>query len=150
MFGSEGTNSLLRKILSRVAKAIVRGLLWFVSVYILPMLIVSYLSKLAPSIFKPYGFYLDMFIFIILFFVVATELLSGTIFQHALSIAEALILMVFFVYALSGGIITVDVANAHVVVDLRIYLVMLLTIDFLGLAKDVLQAINFLSENAEI
>ena len=136
-------------MLPRVIKAVIWGLLWFVFLYALPMLLISILSRIAPTLFERYGLYLDVFIITILFFVVASELTAGTIFQHALNIGKALILMMFIVYALSGGIVAIDLENIHVVADLRIYLLMLLMIDFLGLAKDVLQAINFLSERTE-
>lgn len=113
------------------------------------MFIISGLSELAPEIFSSYEQLLPVFVAIVLFFVVASELASGTIFQHAFNIGKALILMIFIVYALQGGIISIDIMNIHLLADLRIYLAMLLTIDLLGLAKSVLQAINFLSEKAE-
>jgi len=149
LFESGSIKSLFRKMLPRVVKAIVKGLLYFVFLYVLPKFLISSLSDFAPSIFASYGLFLDVFIVIILFFVVASELTSGTIFQHAFNIGKALILMIFIVYALGGGIMSIDFENVHVVADLRIYLVMLLVIDFCGLAKSVLQAINFLSEKAE-
>jgi len=129
--------------------AVVKGLLWFVFLYVVPMFIVSSLSEFAPEIFSSYGNLLLVFVAIILFFVVASELTSGTIFQHAFNIGKALILMIFIVVALEGGIVALDFQGFHLVADLRIYLAMLLTIDLVGLAKSVLQAINFLSEKAE-
>jgi len=136
-------------MLPRVVKAVIKGLLWFIFLYVVPMFIISGLSELAPEIFSSYEQLLPVFVAIVLFFVVASELASGTIFQHAFNIGKALILMIFIVYALQGGIISIDIMNIHLLADLRIYLAMLLTIDLLGLAKSVLQAINFLSEKAE-
>jgi len=141
--------SLFRKMLPRIVKAVVKGLLWFVFLYVVPMFIISSLYEMAPEIFSSYGQLLQVFVAIILFFVVASELTSGTIFQHAFNIGKALVLMIFIVYALQGGIISLDIQSIRVLADLRIYLVMLLSIDFLGLAKSILQAINFLSEKAE-
>jgi len=113
------------------------------------MFMISSLAGFAPEIFSSYGQLLSVFVAIILFFVVASELTSGTILQHAFNIGKALILMIFIVYALQGGVMSIDFENIRILADLRIYLVMLLAIDFLGLAKSVLQAINFLSEKAE-
>jgi len=141
--------SLFRKMLPRIVKAVVKGLLWFVFLYVVPMFIISSLYEMAPEIFSSYGQLLQVFVAIILFFVVASELTSGTIFQHAFNIGKALVLMIFIVYALQGGIISLDIQSIRVLADLRIYLAMLLSIDFLGLAKSILQAINFLSEKAE-
>jgi len=136
-------------MLPRIAKAVIKGILWFVFLYVVPMFIISSLSELAPELFSSYGQILPLFVSIILFFVVASELTSGTIFQHAFNIGKALILMIFIVVALEGGIIALDFHGFHLLADLKIYLAMLLTIDLLGLAKNVLQAINFLSEKLE-
>jgi len=136
-------------MLPRIVKAVVKGLLWFVFLYVVPMFIISRFLEVAPEIFSRYEQLLPVFIAIIIFFVVAGELTSGTIFQHAFNIGKALILMIFIVVALEGGIVALDFQEFHLVADLKIYLIMLLTIDLLGLAKSVLQAINFLSEKAE-
>ena len=57
--------------------------------------------------------------------------------------------MGFFVYSFNGGIVTVDVEIFHVIVDLRVLLAMLISINLLGLAKNILGAVNFLSEKTE-
>jgi len=146
---SANTKSLFRKMLPRIAKAVVKGVLWFVFLYVVPMFIISGLSEFAPEIASTYGKLLNVFVAIILFFVVASELTAGTIFQHALNIGKAIILMIFIVLALEGGIVALDFQRVHLVADLRIFLAMFLAIDFLGLAKSVLQAVNFLSEKTE-
>jgi hypothetical protein len=117
------------------------------------MMIVSQLAAMAPEIFADYMDYLTIFAAIVIFSVVASELTAGTIFQHAFNIGRALILIVFFILALRGGIISQDIAvesfHVHFLVDLRIYLAMLISIDLLNLAKSLLQAISFLSERVE-
>jgi len=136
-------------MLPRIVKAVIKGLLWFVFLYVVPTILISSLSELAPEIFSSFEQLLHVFLAITLFFVVASELTSGTIFQHAFNIGKALILLIFIVIALEGGIVALDFQGFHVLADLRIYLAMLLAIDLLGLAKSVLQAVNFLSEKAE-
>jgi len=136
-------------MLPRIVKAVIKGLLWFILLYVVPMFIISSLSEFAPELFSRYEQLLLIFVTFTLFFVVAGELTSGTIFQHAFNIGKALILMIFIVVALEGGIVTLDFQVLHLVADLRVYLAMLLIIDLLGLAKSVLQAINFLSEKTE-
>jgi hypothetical protein len=141
--------SRFRKMVPRFFKAIIKGILYFVFLYVIPSFILSSLSRMEPEILSTYGQLLNLFISIMLFFVVASELTSGTIIQHAFNIGKALVLMIFIVVALEGGIVTLDFQGFHLIADLRIYVVMLLTIDMLGLAKSVLQAINFLSEKTE-
>jgi len=140
-------------MLPRIVKASIKAVLYFVFLYILPKFLLSQMSELAPELFALYGQYLNVFVGVVIFFVVASELTSGTIFQHAFNIGKAIILIIFFVLALNGGIVTFDLnlgeMGINIWADLRIYLAMLITIDLLGLAKSILQAINFLSEKAE-
>ncbi len=92
---------------------------------------------------------LSSFAIVIVFFVVVSELLTGTIFQHVLNIGKALVFMAYFIYALNGGSIAFDFESMHIEADLTVYLAMLLVIDLLGLAKSLLQAINFLVKKTE-
>ena len=154
MFGDESGKSFLRKMLPRIVKAVIKGLLYFVLLYVVPMFLVSQVSAFAPSLFADYGQVVTLFAAVIIFFAVASELTSGTIFQHAFNIGKALILIIFFIVALDGGIVRLDLnimegLPISIVADLRVYLLMLIAIDLLGLAKSVLQAIYFLSESAE-
>jgi hypothetical protein len=122
------------------------GLLWFFLLYVLPTLL---LSELVKGVLPSYTQLLSVFAIVIVFFVVVSELLAGTIFQYAFNIGKALVFMAFFIYALNGGFIAFDFEFLHIEADLRVYLAMLLTIDFLGLAKSLLQAIDFLAKKTE-
>ena len=139
----------LRRILPKVLKATVMGLLWFFLLYALPMLLLSQLPAQAEEMLPGYTQLLSTFAIVIVFFVVASELLAGTIFQYALNIGKALVFMAFFISALNGGFIAFDFEFIHIEADLRVYLAMLLTIDFMGLAKSLLQAIDFLAKKTE-
>lgn len=136
----------LRRILPRALKATVMGLLWFFLLYIIPTLL---LSELAEEVLPGYTQLLSTFAIVIVFFVVVSELLAGTIFQHVFNIGKALVFMAFFIYALNGGFIAFDLEFVHIEADLRVYLAMLLTIDFMGLAKSLLQTIDFLAKKTE-
>lgn len=136
----------LRRILPKALKATVMGLLWFFLLYIIPTLL---LSELAEEVLPGYTQLLSTFAIVIVFFVVVSELLAGTIFQHVFNIGKALVFMAFFIYALNGGFIAFDLEFVHIEADLRVYLAMLLTIDFLGLAKSLLQTIDFLAKKTE-
>jgi len=136
-------------MLPKTAKAALKGALVVVFFYIIPMMLLSSLSELSPEITSRYEQLLVTFVAIVLFFTVASELTAGTIFQHGFNIGKAIIMMIFIVFALEGGIVSLDFQELQLVADLRIYLAMVLIIDLLGLVKSVLQAINFLSERTE-
>jgi hypothetical protein len=147
------TKSLAKKILPRIAKAAVKAVFYLVLTYVIPMFLISQMVKFAPGIFTGYGQFLGLFTAIILFFVIASELAAGTVIQYGFNIAKALILIMFFVAALNGGIIDLNTSlegqPLGLWVDLRVFLLMLITIDLLGLARSLLQTVNFLSESSE-
>lgn len=140
-------------MLPKIVRAAIKGLLYFAFLYLLPMFLISQASAFAPELFAGYGQLLDLFVAVVIFFVVASELTSGTIFQYAFNVGKAIILIVFFILALNGGVVSLSLnfegTNIGIWADLRIYLAMLIIIDLLGLAKSILQAVNFLSEKAE-
>ncbi len=118
------------------------------------MFLVRQVSGFAPQLFADYEQLVALFAAVVIFFAVATELTSRTIYQHALNIGKALILIIFFVLALDGGIMKLDLdimegQRIGIVADLRVYLMMLVAIDLLGLAKSVLQTVKFLSDKTE-
>jgi len=133
----------------RIVKAVIKGLLYFVFLYVLPMFLITQLSEFAPELFASLGQLFNVFAATVIFFVVASELTAGTIFQHAFNVGKAIILLIFFVLALNGGIIELDIKGIHIWTNLTTFLMMLITIDLLGLAKSILQTINFLQEKAE-
>lgn len=137
----------------RIAKAAVKAILYFVLLYLVPSMLTSQLAELAPDLFASYGQLLRLFVAVVIFFVVASELTSGTIIQHAFNIGKAVVLIIFYVLALDGGIISLNLNLENVPIniwaDLRVYLMMLIMIDLLGLAKSLLQAVDFLSEKTE-
>lgn len=126
----------------------IKGFVWFLLVYVVPIIVLS-AGTIPADLFPEYTRLTSMFAAMIVFFVVASELLSKTVFQHTFNVARAIVLMIFFLYALNGGFVTIDLENLHMVIDLRVYLAMVLTINFLGVAKGVLQTLNFLSERTE-
>lgn len=144
---------MLRGIVPKIIKAVIKSVFWFISAFVVPSMILSSLSSALPAgmpnVFSPYELIFGTFTVVMMFFVIASELTSGTIFQHFFNVGRALVLMVMIVLYLEGGVFKIDVQNIRISADLAFYLIMLLTIDVVGLAKSVLQAINFLSEKAE-
>lgn len=150
--------AFVKKIMPRVVKAVLKGFIMFLLTYLLPVLM---METMMPSelpfgtLPSEYMTLLYTFSAIVVFFAVVTELFSGTIFQHAFSVGRALILMVYFICALNGGIITSTFQIPgqqrviHIFADLRAFLAMLIFVNLLGFAKGMFQAINFLSGKVE-
>ena len=149
MLENEKPSSLLKKMLPRIAMAVAKGVLYFVLFYALPVLVISQVSQFAPEIFTDYVQVLKVFAGVLIFFVVAGELTRGTIFQHALNVGKAIVLLVFFVLAFNGGVIDLSVQGIRIGVDLTVFLMMFITIDLIALARSLLQAISFMQGKAE-
>lgn len=140
----ENGKKIVKRILPRVLKATFGSIIVFLFIYLIP-------SLLIPEDFLPPEYRLSMNIFatIIIVFLVVIELTSGTIFQYAFSFLRGLVLIVLFIFTLSSGIITVTIEMFHINVDLSIFLAVLILIELLGMAKNVLGAVYFLSEEVE-
>jgi len=145
-----GMQVFLKNLIPKALKATVKGILWFILLYVVPRLL---FADIGEGIMPGYTEFLYTFAVVIVFFVVLSELAAGTIFQYALQVGKALVFMIFFIYALNGGFMVFDlpmeIGNARIEADLRVYLAMLLIVDFLGLTKSVLQAVDFLARKTE-
>ncbi len=148
MVKESGEKSLVRKMIPNVFKAAVWGIITYVFVGYLPTL-------LFPMDFLAFGFnqLFDLFVGITVFFAVITNLFSGTILGYAFSIARALVMIIYFIFALDGGIISLSMpiseATVSFVVDVKVFLMILVLVNLLGIGKSLLQVTNFLAKKVE-
>ena len=91
-------------------------------------------------------------------FEVAIQLFDRTIFRYALSISRTLVSMILFIIFTNGGIIEVlvpsevlpsEAGSLQILVDFRTILAALLVFSLLSVVKNILQAVDFLSQKAE-
>ena len=135
----------LKKALPRVLKAVILSVLF----YLILFFISSVLGRVEDFVplYRPLT---DVFaaIFIVLLF--ASELSHGTVFHHIFNFAKALLFIIYLIYVLDGGILPLSIPASvrpmNVVVDVRVFLTILISVLTLGLSKNVLQTIDFLSE----
>lgn len=150
--------TFVERIMPRVFKAAIMGVITFFLYYMLPTLMFSMIpTESLPSefgsFFSKYENLVYVFAAIMICFAVAIQLSSGTIFQHAFSIAKAIILILYFIYALEGGILTLSMSLGGIMVNimanLTAFLAILISVNLLALAKSMFEAINFLSQKVE-
>lgn len=148
MVKESSEKSLIRKMIPNVFKAAVWGIITYVFVGYLPTLI-------YPMDFLPFGYnqLFDLFVGIAVFFTVITNLFSGTIFGYAFSIARAVVMIIYFIVAFNGGIISLTMPMSEVmvnlVVDVKVFLAILILVNLLGIGKSLLQITNFLAKKVE-
>jgi len=104
------------------------------------------------------GFSYLLFVFV--GFEVAIQLFRGTIIKYALSIARAFISMILLVVITNGGVMSLTIQSSPEIplppgmniiftIDFKAILGILLLLSLLSVVKNMLQAIEFLSEKEE-
>ena len=125
----------------------------FAVITYLPMYFLSTLISPIKPFFPWYEPLTNIFAAVFIFFLVAGVFSSGTIFQYVFGVARTLVLMLFFICVLNGGIITLTMpfggASVNIMLDVTVVLAMLVLICLLGIAKNVVQAVDFVSGKTE-
>ena len=148
MVNESSKKSFIKKMVPNVIKAAVWGIITYVLIGYLPTL-------LFPIGFLPFGYnqLFDLFVGIAVFFAVITNLFSGTIFGYAFNIARALIMIIYFIVAFNGGIISLTMPmqefTVSLVVDVKAFLLILVLVNLLGIGKSLLQVTGFLAKKVE-
>lgn len=131
---------------------IIKATLLVVITY-LPMYFLSTFIEPFQSFFPWYAPLTNIFATLFIIFLVVGVFTSGTIYQYVFGVARAFVTMIFFIYVLNGGIIALAVptggATVNIMVDLRVILAMLVFVSLLGIGKNVVQAIAFISAKVE-
>ena len=125
-------------------KAGIKAVLIYI-VYFIFMLLVQPFFELIGQ----YSLLIDIFFMVIIAFTFLTEFFSGTIVKYMIEFSKSLFIVFYFVASLNSGIIDVTMENVSIIVNLRFFLLMLVLINRIGMAKTVLSAINFLHEKSE-
>jgi hypothetical protein len=93
---------------------------------------------------------IETFVSVYIVLIIVTELTSDTIFQHFLNTAKALFVIVYLMLSLKTGIFSLTLESMSVIVDVRLFLVIAMLLSLLGLARSVLQAIQYVNEKTEL
>ena len=146
----EGQNkTFVRKFVPRIIKATLLVVITYLPLYFLSTFIEPF-----QSFFPWYAPLTNIFAAVFIIFLVVGVFTSGTIYQCVFGVARALTTMTFFIYALNGGIVALAVptegATVNIMVDLRMILAMLVLVCLLGIGKNVIQAIAFVSAKVEM
>ena len=80
------------------------------------------------------------------FFVVVGELLSGTVFGHFVNVGKELFVTRYLLLSLKNGMMGVTLENVRLAVDLRFFVTIAVALSTVGLAKAMLQTINYVNE----
>jgi hypothetical protein len=134
----------IRKNVPKIVKAAVKATVVCV-VYFIVIQFLEPIFTMIPSL-QPM---IQTFVIVYVALMIIGDLASGTLFQHVFNAAKALFAIVYLIFFLNAGIVEYTFGAVNLIVDLRLFLIVAMLLWLLGLAKAVLQAINFVSEKAE-
>jgi len=134
----------VRNFTFKALKATVKGILFY-GIYFVLWMFLAPISDMVPGFQQT----IETFVMVYILLMIVGELAFGTIFQYFFNVAKALFVIGYLIFSLKGGIFGLTFQNVSLMVDLRLFLVIAMLLGLLGLAKSVLQAINYMNEKAE-
>ena len=134
----------IRNFTFKALKATVKGILFYAIYFVLWMFLAP-ISDMVPGFQQM----IETFVMAYILLMIVGELASGTIFQYFFNVAKALFVIGYLIFSLNGGIFGLTFQNVSLMVDLRLFLAIAMLLSLLGLAKSVLQAINYMNEKVE-
>jgi len=134
----------IRNLTFKALKAAVKGVLFY-GIYFFLWILLAPLSEIVPGFQQM----VETFVIVYIILIIIGELTSGTVFQHFFNAAKALFVIGYLVLSLKGGIFGLTFKNVSLMVDLRLFLIIVILLSLLGLTKSVLQAINYINEKTE-
>jgi hypothetical protein len=136
--------NIVKDISFRVAKATVKAVLVYMLYFFLsPML--APLFEMIPGFMES----IEAFIIVYIVLMILGDITAKTIFQHFFNTARALYFMGYLLLSMGDGVFSTSYESFSLTVNLTMFYAIATTLSLLGLAKTILQAINFMHERAE-
>ena len=143
------TKLFIKKAIPRILKAAVWGSLTYIIIYFLPLM-------LYPSEILPIDFTAELvnFAVIAVFFAVVGVLFAGTLLGYGFGIAKAIVIIAYFFVVSGYGVFSVSLPIMEVpinlTVDISVILLMIVSVNLLDIAKNLLQAITLLNRKSTV
>ena len=135
----------MRKTVFTIAKTVIKTAIVCI-LYVILSQVLAPLSPLIPGLQQM----LQTFIIVYVALMIVSNLTSGTVFQHIFGAARCGFVMAYLIVSLNSGIFDYTFGSVSLMVDLRVFLVIVMMLEILGLAKSVILALDFMSQIAEL
>jgi hypothetical protein len=135
----------IRKNVPKIVKAAVKATVVCV-IYFILIQFLKPVFTMIPDLQQM----IQTFTIVYVVLMIISDLASGTLFQHVFNASKALFAIVYLIFFLNAGIFEYTSGDVNLIVDLRLFLVIAMLLWLLGLAKSVLQAINYVNERVEV
>ncbi len=136
----------------KIRKYILRALKITLKVIIVSVIYVFLMRFLAPASILIPGLQEIITTFTVVYVVlmVVSDVTAGTILQHFFNGAKALFVIAYLIASLNSGILNITSGNVNLIIDVRAFLIVIMLLGLLGLARSIMQAISFASERLEL
>jgi hypothetical protein len=135
----------IRNLTCKALKATAKAIILYVAYFLIWTFLLAPVSNIVPGLQQM----IETFVFVYIVLMIISDLTSGTIYQYFFNVAKALFVIGYLIFSLNGGIFGITFHDVNLMVDFRLFLSIAMLLSLLGLAKSVLQAINYMSEKAE-
>nr|ADP09471.1 hypothetical protein E48-1C_26 [uncultured marine crenarchaeote E48-1C] len=137
-------NDRLFRFTMKALKATIKAIIVY-GIYFILLSFLAPVSELVPGFQQT----VETFVIVYILIMIIGELSAGTIYHHFFNAAKALFVIIYLIFSLKGGTVAMSLENFNLVADLRFFLIIAMFLSSIGLAKSVLQAIDFLNKKAE-
>jgi uncharacterized ion transporter superfamily protein YfcC len=128
----------------KVAKATIKATLVYMLYFVLSPYLAA-LSTIAPGFTET----IELFVAVTIVLMILSDLTANTIFQCFLNAGRAIFTLAYLVFAMGDGVLNFKYESFSLTVNLTSFYAIAALLGLLGLARSVMQAINFMSERAE-
>jgi len=146
----EGWKATFKKFAPRILKATI----WSLIVGIVFLVVQNLLSPFLFEFYPDSESLFSIFAWTIVVFTFLTKFSERTIYQYAFGFGRNFFLTIFFIYTTNGGILTVEAAgflqasNLNLRLEFVPLVVLLVFGSIIMMVKDIIEAINFLTETS--
>jgi hypothetical protein len=136
--------NLVKDVSFRVVKATVKAILVYLVYFLLaPML--APLFGLIPGFMES----IEVFVAVYIALMILSDLTTKTVFQYFFQTARDLFFMGYLLLSMGDGVFNTSYENFSLTVNLTLFYTVAVLLSVLGLARTILQAINFMHERTE-
>jgi hypothetical protein len=135
----------IRKWLFTIAKAAIKTAVVCI-IYVIVSRLLAPVSSFIPNLQQM----IENFVIVYVVLMVISELASGTVFQYIFSASRSGFVIAYLIVSLNSGIFNYTFGKVSLMVDLRAFLIIVMLLELVGLARSVIQEIDFVSQKAEL
>ena len=136
--------NLVKDVSFRIVKATVKAILIYLVYFLLaPML--APLFGLIPGFMES----IEVFVAVYIALMILSDLTAKTVFQYFFQTARDLFFMGYLLLSMGDGVFNTSYENFSLTVNLTLFYTVAVLLSVLGLARTILQAINFMHERTE-